>query len=137
MKPYLDAVHRFLTIIAVAFVVGSCGKRPEAETGRQSLSPIEATSTTLEELKQRPPFEAIVAVASARQLDRELIKERLSSGELVTNVYALKLIYQTGRTEFVAGVNAPSSEVAKIAILQKGKKYTFPDVITHARDEEH
>jgi hypothetical protein len=117
--------------LALLLLSVACRREPSQYSPgyKDTTTSVEGATTTLNELKQRVPFDAMVVDAFTKQ-SREDVSARLRPREeWVTNAYMLKLRDLAGRIDIVAGVNAAEEDVQGISKLEKGRVYRFPSVI--------
>jgi hypothetical protein len=94
----------------------------------QRLEPLSAITNIptelLSELRNQPPFHAeILAVFVKRDV------RPYGQGMIATNSYLIAFRDQRGGHRVIRGLNVPPKELDNISRLEKGRSYTFPDVL--------
>ena len=120
-----------IPVLGVLCFASACGRQG---TPILRLSTVDAVTMSPDELIHRTPFSAVVISAYATQNVAGISEERLPSRAKVTNAFWLSFRDDTGRTQFLGGINVGELDLDKLGQLQKGKSYTFPDtIITRGR----
>ena len=104
MRAFRLASVIYVPVAMAACFTNACSKHRTAEPSESIIrSSIETATVTLDELKRRPSFDALVLDVASTKDDKGM-GDRLPSGELVTNTYVLKLRLRAGEIEFLCPV---------------------------------
>lgn len=119
-----------LLMAAVIWLVWAV-KQQSARNGQPvRFTTMESISNDLAQLRTQASFRAEVLTVLVNESTNMAAEHGIRNlAPLTTNLYVLNLRKSDGQSYPVAGLNATTEELDALKRLQKGKVYTFPEVL--------